>query len=370
VRVQIIDPLANLSATKAIWRPLAESCASSYFLSWAWIENWLLTLPHEAGLRLIVLDGGEAACFIGRRRLLRNGCVPSRALFLNATGWPEFDEIVIEHNGWLARDPAAWPLPRLLDQLVEHLPGGWDELVLDAVDSHLLASEPALPNRLVRRRTYPCPVVDLAKVRVAKDGYLSLLGRDTRAQINRARKLYEGRGRVTIEVATELDRARAIFAELVALHAQSWTARGQAGAFALPYMQKFHARLIERRFDRDEIQLARVHAGDKTIGCLYTFVHRGAVSFYQSGLAYENDNKAKPGLVCHAELVRHNAESGRLVYDFLGGSSRYKASLSTESRELVSATLQRPRPQFVVEDQLRKLRDRCRNVRWPWSRGP
>ena len=150
-----------------------------------------------------------------------------------------------------------------------------------------------------------------------------------------------------------------MFDELVALHRQAWRDRGEAGAF-LPFVHDFHRRLIERRFAAGEIQLLRVRAGDTTVGCLYNFVSRGDVSFYQSGLAYETDGKLKPGLVCHALAIDHAARAGHRWYEFLAGQSRYKQSLAPDARALVWARIQKPRLRFALEDLARSVRDQVR----------
>src|SRR5262249_11203404 len=154
------------------------------------------------------------------------------------------------------------------------------------------------PLRVRNDGRVPAPTVDLEKVRGAVD-YLKLLGGSTRSQIRRSQKLYGARGKLALEVAASLDQARSMFDELVALHRHGWRGRGEAGA-SLPFVHDFPRRLIGRRFTAGEIQLLRVRAGDTTVGCLYNFVSRGEVLFYQSGLAYETDGKLKPGLVCHA----------------------------------------------------------------------
>jgi len=129
----------------------------------------------------------------------------------------------------------------------------------------------------------------------------------------------------------------------------------------VPFVRRFHRRLIERRLAAGEVQLARVRAGDTTIGCLYNFVWQGNVLFYQSGLAYESNSKLKPGLVCHALAVEHAARAGHRSYDFLAGQSRYKQSLSTGARELVWARLQQPRLRFALENAARTARNYVRD---------
>jgi CelD/BcsL family acetyltransferase involved in cellulose biosynthesis len=201
-------------------------------------------------------------------------------------------------------------------------------------------------------------MVDLAKVRDAGD-YLKVLGGNTRSQIRRSQKLYGARGKLALEVAGSPAQALDYFDELVALHRRSWGERGQAGAF-LPFVHAFHKRLIAQRFASGEIQLLRIRAGDSTVGCLYNLVARGTVAFYQSGLALETDGKLKPGLVCHALAVAHDAAAGHRWYDFLGGSSRYKQSLSTDARNLVWLRLQKNRLRFTLEDVAQDVRRRVR----------
>jgi CelD/BcsL family acetyltransferase involved in cellulose biosynthesis len=283
--------------------------------------------------------------------------LPSRELHWNQTGHRDIDEICIEYNG-MVHDGQPPPF----DEILARLPVRWDEIYLQALDADgpVARAATAAPAGLRLRvdRRVPSPMVDLAKVREAGD-YLKLLGGSTRSQIRRAQKLYAARGKLALEVASSPAHARAIFDELVALHRRSWSERGEAGAF-LPWVHRFHQRLIETRFASGENQLLRVVAGDTTVGCLYNFVWQGEVSFYQSGLGYETDGRLKPGLVCHALAVEHDARAGHRWYDFLAGESRYKQSLATDARALVWLRLQRPRLRFELEDAARAVRDQLR----------
>jgi hypothetical protein len=351
--VRWLDPWREAHAVKTIWTALADACHPTYFLRWAWIENWLATLPRGLSVRLATISddaGPIAAWFVGERVIFHGGILPSRARFLNATGWEEFDDLTIEHNQWLERAPNACSI----DLLVDALGSRWDELVMDGMIADGAALTPRHPTRIVLRKEVACYTVDLDKVRAVPD-YLSLISADSRSQIRRSMKLYAARGEPSVEIAADLTRAREIFTELVTLHTAVWTHRGKTGAFS-PFMRRFHDRLIDERFERGEIQLVRVRFGDVTIGCLYNLVCDGVVSFYQSGMAYEPDNKLKPGLVCHTEAIRFNAAAGHRVYDFLGGDAQYKKSLATDSSQLSWATLRRPRKRFALEGHARDLR--------------
>jgi len=346
------DPYAP--RVEEIWVRLERQASPPYFLTWGWIGNWLACLPRGEAppLATLSLEGAPvAAFFLGRRRLVRHLVLSSRALFLNTTGHERWDELTIEHNAVLCAPAARLSLAALVDAL----PGDWDELSLPALSR---ASFPgsALAEPLGRHvvridRESPSPFVDLAKVRRSAGGYLDLLGSGTRAQVRRARR---GFAELHLEAATDLRQALDIYGQLVELHNRTWQSRGLRGAFADPWFDAFHRRLIAERFGHGEIQLLRLRAGDETIGCLYNLISAGRVLFYQSGLRGFDDPHLKPGYLCHAEAVRHNAAAGHAVYDLLGGESRYKRSLATDEAALVWARIQRPLARFAVEERLRR----------------
>jgi len=329
-----------------IWRSL-EASAPVYFLSWGWIATWLAMLPDDQVPELAVVRDGDrpiTACFLARHRTMQHHVVPSRARFLNSTGVVRYDELCLEHNAVLG--VAA------LGTLLELLPHDWDELVLPGLDPETLATVP--PSwRVCIDRDVVAPFVDLERVRRAPGGYVSLLGSSTRSQLRRARR---DAGELAVEYASSLEQAIAIYDELVALHTASWHERGEPGAFADPWFDGFHRRLLADRFHTGEIELVRVRAGERTIGCLYNFVWRGRVVFYQSGLAPAVDPHDKPGYICHAAAIEAAAAAGHASYDFLGGGSRYKRNLATDQAKLAWVRIQRPLVRFAVEDKLRAIR--------------
>lgn len=334
-----------------VWRELS-SAATSYFLSWGWIACWLAMTPPAHAAQLAVVRQHTrpiAAAFLGRRREVRHGVLSSRQRHLNATGVYQFDELCIEHNSIVGDLPGGVPA------LIELLPDDWDELVLPGIERSQLTDDPAYRVRVDRESV--APYVDLERVR-AKD-YASLLGSSTRSQLRRARR---NAGPLQLERATTLAQADDIYDELVALHTARWRERDQPGAFADPWFTAFHRRLIHERIGTGEIDLLRIRAGERTVGCLYNFVWQGRVSFYQSGLSAPADRHDKPGYLCHAVAIEAAAAAGHQIYDFLCGDDRYKQNLATDETTLVWARIQRPLVRFAVEDKLRDLRRRLREV--------
>jgi len=355
VQLALVDPYSP--HVEHIWRELAAE--APYFLSWGWIENWLACVPRDRAPRLALIGDGDrpvAACFLGRRFMLRHRVVPTRALHLNTTGVPRLDELWIEYNGLVGRELS-------LDALLGVLPRDWDELFLPGLAERAfggLVDGTVAGARVRVDRRVPAYYVDLAKVRAG--GYLALLSGQTRSQVRRAQR---DAGAITVEVAGDTRQAIDIYSELCALHAAQWRAKGQPGAFADPWFDRFHRRLIARRLAHGEIQLLRVRGPEGTIGCLYNFVWRGRVLQYQSGLAMYDDARRKPGYVCHAAAIEHAARTDLAIYDLLGGDMRYKKSLSTDVAELRWARVQRRRLRFAIEDRLVALRRRAKQPRAP-----
>lgn len=350
---------ARDASAERIWRSLQTHAPHSYFLSWGWIENWLAALPVDETPALAVVHDGDqpsAAFFLAQRRVRRNFVMQSNALYFNATGSPRHDEISIEHNGLLAAPGARRSLASLLDLL----PGEWDELFLPALDRYAFDDLGAPASPLARRyrvrveREDAAPFVDLEAVRTVDGGYDALLPASTRTQLRRTRNIIGG---VDIELATDPRQAMDIYGEMLRLHARRWASRGLRGAFADPWFERCHRRLIKSRLAHGEIQLLRISSGGTTLGCLYNLVYRGRVLFYQCGLASFDDPHVKPGYLCHAAAVEYNALVGHDTYDLLGGHAMYKQNLATGADRRVWLRIQRPLARFSIEDKARRWYD-------------
>ena len=146
------------------------------------------------------------------------------------------------------------------------------------------------------------------------------------------------------------------------LHQRRWVAAGQPGAFASARFAGFHRSLIPRLLPGGSVFLFRVRAGGKTVGCLYNFVERRRVLFYQSGLAAFEDRRISPGFTTFALCMEACLQRGLLEYNFLADDSQYKRELSTAGQELVWATARRRRLKLFLLDELRAVRRTARRA--------
>ena len=264
----------------------------------------------------------------------------SGRLCLGESGDPTLDAPFIEHNAPLTIAGAQTAAIRaaLLDA-AWRVPGA-RRLVLGGTPPDLV---PDAGGVVLRQQIRTAPRVDLDAIRAGPSpgDYLAALSPNTRYQIRRAMRRQQARhhGRpLRAEAATTEAQALAWLHAMIALHQDTWRRRGQPGAFAEPFVRRFHEELVRRALAAGMLQLLRIapDGGGPPLGYLYNFRVRGWVHAYQSGFDYASaDAQDKPGLVCHAIAIQQALEAGDSVYDFLAGDDRYKRSLANAEVPLV-----------------------------------
>jgi CelD/BcsL family acetyltransferase involved in cellulose biosynthesis len=356
----LLGPLGVAAELELAWRELESRADATFFSSWSWVGCWLKSLPasFEGQLLRAELNGavvGLAIVVASAARRFR--LLPMRLVALHSTGVPRYDTLTIEHNDFLVdRDHANDVRCAMFDCLARGN-AYWDRLLLPGLCGAARQCMDVPPNTTLSERSNPCYLVELGPMADGKRDYLDQLTGNTRQQIRQSLKAYQQRGPIELTQAEDIETAHEYLDRLITLHQARWTSKGRSGAFNDHYFVDFHRQLIERSFERKEIQMLRVRVGGTDLGYLYNFVHRGRVLFYQSGFDYDLIEKhGRPGLVMHTLAVRHNAGLGHHTYDFLAGAARYKKSLSTSFEVLSWIVLHRQTRAFKIESVLRKCK--------------
>lgn len=321
-----IETPRDWAALGAAWESLEARAAASVFQGWGWV-GCLAEERYDAPLLLRAEAGG--AC-VGLALFNRAG----GRLHLHESGDPARDRPFIEHNGPLvAREaPPGTRAAMLRAALRAAGPGG---LRLSGVAPEMLAEAGGIAWP-VRRR--PAPWVDLDAVRAAGGAWLATLGANARRQIRRSDRLFAAAGPLQARAAETPAEAHAFLGELMALHEARWAGRAEGGgAFATPFLRRFHAALVQRLLARGELDLLRVTAGEALVGLQYNLRRGGMVMAYQSGWVPVAEAQRKPGLTCHHQAILRAIARGDRGYDFLAGEARYKSSLANASRDLAWA---------------------------------
>jgi CelD/BcsL family acetyltransferase involved in cellulose biosynthesis len=353
------EPLLSVETLAELWRGLDRAGAHNFFLTWTWVGTWLRLLPPSVQPVLLkAMDGNELVGFatltLKRGKLRR--LMAARQAWLNATGNPALDCIMIEHNGFacaVARGDA------LLQALMKAFAAGAipaDELVLPGI---------------VSRVSVEAELIDVGHVSPAfraplhsvggGDGIESLLSRNARQQLRRNLRAWQRKGPLSVEIAQDAKTALEFFEGLKALHVRSWTRRGRKHAFASPFFETFHRALIVTGLGDRNVDLVRVSAGAHVLGYVYNFRRNGTVSNYQSGFD-DTEPGLRSGYVCHALAMAHYAAAGMSHYDFLAGANRLKQSFGPERYELYWRRLRKVTVASRTEALIRRAARTLRGV--------
>jgi hypothetical protein len=320
------------------WWPALFECVAdaSIFVSPGWMQSWIEVYGHEfSGFWVRWACRGETVggCLILKRTVwLRR--LPLATLFVNTADETSHRSPAVEFNQILHLAGYGALLAADLARVL--VDSRWVRLALygyeDSALMRLMLEH--LPLCGIDREERPSPYVDLETI-VGNDYEATLSGK-SRSQIRRSRRIYEEMyGPVVIEAAADYEQAISFLAELALLHDATWRSRGIEGAFGSETFVDFQQRLIRRLWPVRGVDVLRARAGERVIGYLYTFLHRGKVYCIQSGLIQEKDNHLKPGMLTHACAIRHYCQRGFREYDFLAGDMRYKRSLAKSTRTLV-----------------------------------
>jgi CelD/BcsL family acetyltransferase involved in cellulose biosynthesis len=348
-----VEPVRSFAAAGRAWRAL-EAAAGPIppFRAWTWVgclaeerypDPWLVRA--EEGGRTVGL------ALFNRR---------DGRLSLAESGDPARDAPFVEHNGPLLAADAAPGTAAALLAAAWRVPG-CRGLVLSGVAPELAHAAGGTARRALLR---PAPFVALAEVRAAGGDPLAHLGANARQQLRRTLRRLGAEGPLALTRAGTAAEAAAFLDRLIALHQADWQARGRPGAFAAPFMARFHHALVARGFAAGEIDLWRLEAGGQELGYLYALTRAGHVCLYQGGFARRaGAADHRPGLAAHVLAIAETARRGDRIYDFLAGAARYKRSLATASRDLAWVELVRPGSAAALLARLRRLVQRARQTR-------
>ncbi len=353
-----MDSRSHRSEVRELWIELQSRSTTSFFLSWGWISVWLDTLPESAKVDFVLArkDGEPYCCFfLGVRKGLRHWFFYKTRAYLNETGNEELDDLTIEYNMVLgATEELVWS-ELLASRLFHDIEEMYCNNITDNTFAQLSGECEVFENRSSHLPSY---FVDLKKIRESGKSHLAFLSSNKRHQIQKSLSYYEGADSIEIREAENVEEALASMDQLSKLHQARWNKKGVSGSFANRYFQSFHKKLIERRFLDGEIQILEFSNAKGAIGYLYNFVQGKDVFFYQSGFEFESGqgNVARPGIVCHHLAIEYNLAKGKNIYNFLGGDSQYKRSLSTDKDKLHSILVVRNNFKWKIEKALLALK--------------
>jgi hypothetical protein len=224
----------------------------------------------------------------------------ARPPYVQSWGWVE---------NWLAMQSQRPPLLVIHDDTGAPLAAAFDGMPLLRAPAFPALGLACDQFRVVVDREVTESHVDLDTVRAVEGGYLATLSPQIRAHLAHARRLV---GDIEIEAVTDGPRCHAILDELLELNG----ARDD----------QFFRRLIDQRAPYSEIQLQRIRANDRTLGCFYNITWHDQVCYQLCAFASIDDAD-----LCHAAAIEHAAAGGFTFYQL----QRARTHLATGSTHRV-----------------------------------
>lgn len=325
----------TISEIGEIWQELSSRVDdANYFLSWPWIESWLMTCCPTVMDRcyLIIAERTRQVCGLG---IVVHDAKHYRTGYLHKAGNDALDQIWLEYNDFLlqADDREAIRDAMLTSVMTSPL------LKIQALtlDMTLLSADTldnvGLPFQTLSSIGYKKDITG----RATSEMLLQDFSKNTRQQITRSLKRLSQQGRVGLKVCREPQEKLSALPEIRRLHQEQWRANEWGSGFDNGVFDQFHQRLLEHA----STQVIMLEIDDKPLAYGYYFCFNKQVLFYLSAMIKSADNRTKVGLSFHALAMTHFAKFGYQSYDFLAGDARYKASLSDTKYELKSYRIYR-----------------------------
>ncbi len=315
------------------WEQLQEdSDADGIYLTWDWVSLWWQHFGADEGELWLLEVRDETGTLVGIAPLMLVEVSPIRGI-----RWRQIEfigtSLDLEHLDIISRRGRE---KEVLNAVLNHLKTEhkrWDVLCLNHLIDHsttlaLLRQLDDPPWREIEAMI--APVLFLPD---NWDDFYSSLSKNKRKNQRRFRRVLDEQypdGRWRWYVVTEHSELDVAVDELIALHQDTWEARGKLGAFAGKRTDFF--RDIARRFlERGWLLLSRLEFDGQLAASQFAYCYRGRVYSYSMSINHDFDDSS-PGHMLREMILKHAIESGVTEYDFLWGDESHKYSWGAETR--------------------------------------
>lgn len=351
---------SELVALQDTWVTLEELVSPAFFLRWSWIYAWG-TMQQDKDMRFclteaIIEDTTVGLALFNCKSVSPLPFVKLNQLWLHRHGEVNCDQIWMEHNDVLALPEHS---QRIRQAMFKHLLASdsmWHEIYVGMADTSVLQ---AIESEDIKKRIIiasPAFRVDLTQ-HVDLASYLSVLSKNTRAQVAKSERNITSHGEITLELASSLSEKQTFLSQIAQKHIKRWGHTIHGSGFSNQIFIDFHYRLILQDTENKNCRLYRLCQNGEALGYVYLLTTAHTWYFYLSAISFHKDPKIKVGLLLHTLIIEQAIEAGVHYYDFMAGEAQYKRSLSNSaeySQQLVC--FYRPTAYIIVREQIRKLK--------------
>lgn len=355
-----LRPACEVRSLETRWKSLQVRADCSFFNTWIWIGAWLGLTQSQPFVFSVSHKGTDLAMAVITKGEIKKHFVKTTRLYINRPPLPDESKIFPEYTDLLTDRTFQIDFDGILSQALIQAGGSgdsigpWNDINLSGTLSQP-KDYPALGLFAEIPVCRQAPWIDLTRVRALEAGHLGLLSSNSRHQIRRSKRLFEKAGPMDLTSASSIDVALEWLNKLIVRQRDRRHRLGQKSSLEKPFVRRFLEQLILSGWESGSVEMLKLSTPETSLGYTINLIHGGVVANYQSGFSSFDDNKLKPGLICHSMSADYYAAKGARAYNLLAGASQYKISLSTDIDTLHWATIQRPHLPFTIERQLRNI---------------
>lgn len=320
----------NLQNLEKIWTKFSLIAEPGFFQSWSFIKQMIMSAQETPFFCLEIRNSQNliiGLCLFGEQ-IKYHFLKKTTTYYLHQTGLPKKDQIYIEYNSPLFHPDHKMEALHYFISFIQSRP--CDHFVLSGIRSsfYSILTEYLKTNTLGEQLSYG---INLNSLRANGEIYEDSLGKSTKRHLTKAKEHYKT---ISLEFAQNENEAASFLLELAYLHNFAWRQRKITGAFENQAFLDFHLSLIKNTFQQKKIHLVKIKGETDILGYFYLFDQNDIISYYQSGILYQTDQRIKPGLLAHATLIQHFLDEKKSFYDFMAGNLPYKEALGKKHETL------------------------------------
>jgi len=342
---QVINSQKQFSSYRKQWNKLVENSSScTFFLSWEWLDTWLLVYGGIVDQLYIFLVFDQDNGLVGSLPLyLTKSMVPSLAgqqLRFIGSGEEEWEEVATEYLDVVSLPGIEKEVCHQLYNKIYGLRLHWNIFNVDNV----------LENSTFLKIFVPLFLSNKYGLITNKSGqryrialpeswrdYEAGLGKSMRRKVRQSKKRITTMEGYKTEIIKDIDLG---LSELKTLHDARWRNKNMLGAFSSPKFITFHHQYMSRLSKDGKLRLRRTSIGKDVIAILYNIRFAETESYYQSGFDLKLGSRVRPGIYAHMQAIETSIKEKVRYYDMMkGGEDSYKSEYSAEVEPMLTVRL-------------------------------
>lgn len=347
--VEIIKDSHDFQCLEVVWNNLlSQSPTNTYFMRWEWVSTWwdVYSQPDDE-LHVIIIKNIDSivsiAPFYIRKRYIGK-YYPSKLLMFLGTQYHGKGDVCSDYFD-LIYIKSKIKVKTLVNTVFDQINNNYscDEVFLSRIDEGSITMKSfikqASDNGLltVYQNQYYSPYIKLPK---SWEDYMSSISASMRYKINREQRRLEKYNNVKFRKTEALEELNNDYSELIRLHEERWSMKGEYGSFSNAQFSKFHDSLLLKMLKNGHLDLRFLCENGKNIAVFYLIKYNNKVYFYQSGIEIKK-HKMALGYALHSYCINEAIKEGFSEYDFLPEAdiNSYKKKYTKQNRGIANVYL-------------------------------